>query len=147
MKNLYEVLQVSVDADIKEIKKSYKKLAKKYHPDLNPNNKEYEEKFKEISNAYEILSDETKRSKYNREFKNKNNNESNFYGEKENKNRTKQNSYKTTNIDFENISKEFESFFGFNPKSKNINKNFNKKTKSPIDTSDMFESFFKSKKF
>jgi curved DNA-binding protein len=47
-----------------EIKKSYRKLARKYHPDLNPNNKQSEEKFKEIQEAYEVLSDPEKRKKY-----------------------------------------------------------------------------------
>ena len=47
-----------------EIKKAYRKLAKKYHPDLNPNNKEAEAKFKEVNEAYSVLSDETKRAQY-----------------------------------------------------------------------------------
>jgi curved DNA-binding protein len=46
------------------IKKAYRKLARKYYPDLNPNNKQSEEKFKEIQEAYEVLSDATKRQKY-----------------------------------------------------------------------------------
>src|SRR5207244_11071329 len=46
------------------IKKSYRKLARKYHPDLNPNNKPAEEKFKEVSEAYEVLGDSDKRKKY-----------------------------------------------------------------------------------
>src|SRR5262249_17326931 len=47
-----------------EIKKAYRKLARKYHPDLNPNNKQSEEKFKEIQEAYEVLGDAEKRKKY-----------------------------------------------------------------------------------
>lgn len=63
-KDYYEVLGVSKNATIPDIKKSYKKLAKKYHPDLNPNDKAAEEKFKEINEAYEVLGDEEKRKKY-----------------------------------------------------------------------------------
>ncbi len=64
-KDYYNVLGVSPDADIKEIKKVYQKLTKKYHPDLNPGNKEAEAKFKEINEAYHAISDPAKRQKYN----------------------------------------------------------------------------------
>ncbi|MBN1288052.1 MAG: molecular chaperone DnaJ [Actinobacteria bacterium] len=63
-KDYYKLLGVSRDAKKDEIKKAYRKLAQKYHPDRNPNNKEAEEKFKEISQAYEVLSDEDKRKQY-----------------------------------------------------------------------------------
>ena len=66
MRDFYEILEINRDASVSEIKKSYKKLAKKYHPDLNQGDKEAEAKFKEISVAYEILSDEQKRSNYDR---------------------------------------------------------------------------------
>lgn len=63
-RDYYEILGVSRTAKEDEIKKSYRKLARKYHPDLNPNNKQAEEKFKEIQEAYEVLSDADKRKKY-----------------------------------------------------------------------------------
>ena len=63
-KSYYDILGVSKKAEIAEIKKAYKKLARQYHPDLNPNNKESEAKFKEVSEAYAVLSDQDKRSKY-----------------------------------------------------------------------------------
>lgn len=63
----YATLGVKKDASLDEIKKAYKKLARKYHPDLNPNNKEAEENFKKISLANEILSDEKKRREYDQE--------------------------------------------------------------------------------
>jgi DnaJ-class molecular chaperone len=64
MKNLYEVLGVSKNATEAEIKSQYRKLARKYHPDLNKNDKVSAEKFKEISSAYDILGDKDKRKKY-----------------------------------------------------------------------------------
>lgn len=60
----YEVLSVSRDADGNQIKKAYRKLAMKYHPDRNPDDKEAENKFKECTEAYEVLSDEQKRQIY-----------------------------------------------------------------------------------
>jgi len=65
-KDYYEVLGVSRNATQEEIKKAYRKLALKYHPDQNPGNKEAEEKFKEITEAYSVLSDEEKKSMYDR---------------------------------------------------------------------------------
>lgn len=66
MKNPYEVLGVSKSADAKEIKSAYRKLAKKYHPDLNGGDKEAEDKLKEINEAFSILGDEENRAKYDR---------------------------------------------------------------------------------
>ncbi|MBQ9157075.1 MAG: DnaJ domain-containing protein, partial [Eubacterium sp.] len=63
-KDLYKILGISKDADAAAIKKAYRKLAKKYHPDTNKGNTSAEEKFKEISEAYEILGDKEKRKLY-----------------------------------------------------------------------------------
>ncbi|MBR4878461.1 MAG: molecular chaperone DnaJ [Clostridia bacterium] len=63
-RDFYEVLEIDKNATDEEIKKAYRKLAKKYHPDLNPGDKEAEEKMKEVNGAYEILSDKEKRAKY-----------------------------------------------------------------------------------
>ncbi len=62
----YEVLGVSKSATADEIKKAYRKLAHRYHPDRNPGDREAEEKFKEVQNAYDILSDPAKRANYDR---------------------------------------------------------------------------------
>ncbi len=63
-RDYYEVLGVSKDAGDDEMKKAYRKLAKKYHPDLNPGDKEAEKNFKEASEAYEVLSDAQKKARY-----------------------------------------------------------------------------------
>jgi curved DNA-binding protein len=63
-KDYYKVLEVEKKASQDDIKKAYRKLARKFHPDANPNNKAAEEKFKEIGEAYEVLKDPDKRSKY-----------------------------------------------------------------------------------
>lgn len=65
-RDLYEVLGVKRTASEKELRSAYRKLARKYHPDVNPGDKQAEAKFKEINNAYEVLSDAEKRKKYDK---------------------------------------------------------------------------------
>lgn len=65
-KDYYEVLEVEKSASVEEIKKAYRKKAVQYHPDRNPDDKEAEEMFKEVAEAYEVLSDENKRARYDR---------------------------------------------------------------------------------
>ncbi|HIK55378.1 MAG TPA: J domain-containing protein [Synechococcales cyanobacterium M55_K2018_004] len=63
-RNYYQLLGITKDATAEDIKRAYRKLARQYHPDLNPGNKEAEEKFKDIGEAYEVLSDPAKRAQY-----------------------------------------------------------------------------------
>ena len=65
-RDYYEILDISKDASQDEIKKAYRKQALKYHPDKNPGDKQAEDNFKEAAEAYEVLRDPQKRSKYDR---------------------------------------------------------------------------------
>src|SRR3954447_4855155 len=65
-RDYYDVLGVPRSASEKDIRQAYRKLARQYHPDLNPNDKQAEAKFKEIGQAYEVLSDAEKRKSYDR---------------------------------------------------------------------------------
>ena len=63
-RDYYEILGLSKNATAAEIKKAYRQMAIKYHPDKNPGNKQAEENFKEAAEAYEVLSDQNKRARY-----------------------------------------------------------------------------------
>ena len=65
-KNYYDILGIKKGASEKEVKQAYRRLARKYHPDVNPGDKSAENKFKEINEAYEVLSDKDDRKKYDR---------------------------------------------------------------------------------
>jgi len=99
-RDYYEILDVGRDAGDEEIKKAYRKLAMKYHPDKNPGNKDAEEKFKEASEAYEVLRDKEKRQIYDQ------------YGHEGLKG-TGFNGFHGFNDIFSSFGDIFEDFFGF----------------------------------
>ncbi|BCZ45171.1 hypothetical protein psyc5s11_12380 [Clostridium gelidum] len=146
MKDYYKILEISIRATKDDVKKAFRSLAKKYHPDRNVNDENALRKFQEVNEAYEILSNEDSRREYDKklsgfkqssskETNSKNSNSSN--GEKK---------YQDKAESMENLNKYFENFFGFNANTSDINKDKLKKQKNPIDTSNMFESFFNIKK-
>ncbi len=140
MTDWYSVLQVSRQASEGEIKSAYRKMAKKYHPDAHPGDKNCEARFKEITEAYTILSDAKKRRKYDEELSGQSPKEP--YKKPKDRNRTDEG---TGKVDFEDLSKNFESFFGFNPRTKEIvnekKLNPNRNTGNPLDTTKLFEAF------
>ena len=108
----YRILGIREDASEEEIKKRYRILAKKYHPDTNPGDGEAEQRFKEAGIAYAVLGDPKKRREYDQRRR----------VEK----RTRENEKKSAG---------FEQFFGFRTE------NYTKKKANPIDTTELFEKF------
>jgi len=104
-RDYYEVLGISRNADESEIKKAYRQLALQYHPDRNPGNKESEEKFKEASEAYEVLRDPEKRTLYDR------------YGH-DGLRRTGFSGFAGFEDIFTNFSDIFDDFFGFGTRTR-----------------------------
>jgi DnaJ-class molecular chaperone len=141
MENYYKILGVSESSSKDEIKKSYRKLVMKYHPDKNPDNPKAQEIFYKIQKAYETLSDDNQREKYNELLKNGNN------SQKQNKqeNTQKQKNYSKKEFNFNDFSQNFKNYFGFDPDTgEKLNKQNNVKAQK-VNTNDFFESFFKVK--
>ena len=152
MTDYYKILGISEDADAKEIKVKYRKLAMKYHPDRNPDDKKAEEMFKVISEAYEILGDENKRKEYDEKRNNKGNAGSQRFDEKKSS-RAEQNSEsakrgaeafcRNFSANPNDIKNMFESAFDVNNMS-NSDKDKMREHKKSMEQS--FENFFKPKK-
>lgn len=134
--NLYMILGVSEKSDTEAIKKAYRKLVKECHPDTHPGDREAEERFKQISDAYAVLSDDKKREKYDRQRiagagrHNK--------GAEKSKNRRQP-------FESGDFRRGFADFFSFMESDKNTEsgkKVQKKETKgNPIDTSALFERY------
>lgn len=144
-KNPYEILGVSKTAEEKEIRKAFRALAKKYHPDVNPGNAEAEEKFREVNQAYEILSDEKKRAKLDQELEGGFGQDSRTFqgGFASQKGQTTRNSNSNRssasygNMDFQKFDGMFEEFMGMPPKKKNKSGS----GASPMDFADVSNKF------
>lgn len=140
MTDWYRVLQISRQASEGEIKSAYRKLAKKYHPDAHPGDQECESRFKEITEAYTILSDPKKRRRYDEELGGHQKRDSHDTAKEKPKTASE-----TGKVNFQDISGSFESFFGFNPKTKEVvNEGKLKpdmKAGNPLDTTKLFEAF------
>lgn len=146
MKNYYAILGVEKDASQEEIKKVYRKLAKKYHPDVNAGSSESERIFKDISEAYRTLSDESLRKKYDVQMNNAGEAASRAKNQADKNTRTHSTHETYQGFDMRNMEKNFERFFGFNPKTKEMASHEKNKNKNPIDTTDLFEKYFRTKK-
>jgi len=109
----YKLLGVSKSASAKEIKNAYRKLARKFHPDLNPNDKDAKKKFQEINEAHEVLSDPAKRQKYDQYGKDWNNSDQ-FEKQRQQWQQTtgSQRSWNTESQSFNDFSDFFETLFG-----------------------------------
>ena len=132
--NYYEELGIRKDVSMDEIKRAYRQLAKRYHPDKNPGNEQAAKRFIRIAAAYETLVDEQKRQAYD---------ESLMIKEKAQSPKSEATYASTVHVDPRNMN-EFEAFFGFTTRGDKIiptNKK-SKKQSNPLDTSQMFEKFF-----
>ncbi len=139
--NPYAILGVSKDAGEDEIKKAYRKLAKKYHPDVNRNNPAAGQKFKEVGEAYRILSDKKARRSYDEAAQE-------TAAAADEPRRQSAGVPADGAFDIANMAQgSFERYFGLDPQTGKITReeklNVNaKKKKNPLDTTVMFESFF-----
>ena len=138
----YKILEVSENADILKIKKQYRKLAMKYHPDRNAGDERAAKKFREITEAYEVLSNGEKRKEYDYKRENENN-----HTKKKNDKENFKNKYSENNFSFgkeffksaAEMKGMFENSFGLDKISKNKAKAEKESVKS------RFESFFDMK--
>ena len=142
MNELYRRLGVASTATAEEIKKAYRKLAKQLHPDLHPDDPQAEAKFKEVNEAYEILSDPEKRQSYDTAQRPS---QSERHHKASSSKRTAAHTPRGGPIDFSQMTGGFSQFFGFDPDTGEITDEAKvsgqNRKKDPLDMSDMFEKF------
>lgn len=142
MKDYYAILGVDSNASQEQIKAAYRELSKKHHPDLSDGSEKSVAIFKEVQEANRVLKDASSRQAYDAQWQASKRNQSSK------KERFTQSSRRAESenqaFDMGNLEKSFEQFFGFNPKTKEKSSaTANSNKKNPIDTSDLFEQFFK----
>ena len=134
----YKILGIAENANEEQIKQAYRKLAKKYHPDLNPDNPDAEAKFKDVVEAYETLGDAEKKKAYDLKR-----NRTGDSGRSSEKGTAKA---PNMNINFGNFTKDMEKYFGFSfTGGADKQKQSNEGKKNPLDVTEMFEAFMKIK--
>ena len=137
MNEYYRVLGVAPGASQDELKKAFRELAKKYHPDIHPGDRNAEARFKEINEAYEILSDPDKRREYDAKQQTP----------RRQPTPDKAGSFTRTprdgSVDFAQMQNGFSTFFGFDPKTGQVidESKVSGQTKNPLDTTALFERF------
>ena len=145
--NYYEILGVSINADENEIKSKYRKLAMKYHPDRNPDDKKAEEMFKKVSEAYEVLGDKEKRKEYDKKIlktgEEKQNSEKKKAGAGGDARKGAETFYRNFSANPQDIKNMIEKAFNVD-EMKNSDKEKMKAHKESIEKS--FENFFRPKK-
>ncbi len=154
MANYYEILEVAQTATKKEIKKSYYRLAKKYHPDHNQGDAAIAEKFKAVGEAYRVLSDDVARADYDRQLTEgpvpKQGARRATSGGTPGVQRPRQKApgASTEGIDLQQMNQTFARFWGYDPKTKQVTDESKLNTyvekerkKNPLDMSGMFEKF------
>ena len=145
--NYYEILGVSINADENEIKSKYRKLAMKYHPDRNPDDKKAEEMFKKVSEAYEVLGDKEKRKEYDKKIlktgEEKQNSEKKKAGAGGDARKGAETFYRNFSANPQDIKNMFEKAFNVD-EMKNPDKEKMKAHKESMEKS--FENFFRPKK-
>lgn len=148
MKDYYKILSLKRDATQDAIKKAYRKLAKKYHPDQNPGDKQAEETFKQVNEAYTVLTDETQKAAYDaRMFGGGPTSAARENAPESNAGRAYRPRPNMSAADFAGSNNIFEDFFGFNPKSASPDLKTGSDKVKPMKTNEAFEKIFGKRKF
>jgi curved DNA-binding protein len=140
MKTYYEILGIRREATKDEIKKAFRKLARQYHPDVNPGDKEAEAKFKIVNEAYNTLSDASAKAMYDARL------EGGHIDQAPQGAKTVKSPAGYQPFAFEHLDSSFENFFGFNPKTQGAGLDHKEPRKTPMDTTELFERYFQTKK-
>lgn len=135
---LYSVLGVTRSATEAEIKRAFRALSKKYHPDVNPGDREAEERFRKVSEAYSLLQDPQKRKEYDKKLE-----EGKRGVSQKAPSKSEFTHQGTSGINFGDMERQFARFFGFQPGQTESNDEIHKEGKTRANPIDMTEMFVK----